>query len=285
VAAPKLRQFLSRPEIVAPLPSGKNVLVLPFHTIGGNVEDQEFAAGLTASLTAALTQLTTIPSLQVAPASEVSTRHITNADDAKRYLGANLIVTGTTERQSDTLRVRWNVVDTATSKQLRTGNISVKMSEVTAVENRTIEGVLETLELDVKPGDREGVTRQGTRVPAAKESYLRARGYLQEYDKPENIAHAVSLFEEARNLDPSYGLAYAGLGEAYWRKYEHTKQTEWIDSAQEACQKALISDERLAAAHGCLATVRSGTGHYEEAIKEFQRALEIEPTNDDFTRE
>jgi serine/threonine protein kinase/tetratricopeptide (TPR) repeat protein len=285
IAAPKLKQFLSPPEIVAPLPSSKNVLVLPLRTVGGNIEDQQFAAGLTATLTAALTQLTTIPSLQVAPSSDVSSRHIANAEDAKRYLGANLVVTGTTERQDDTLRVHWNVVDTATFKELRKRTISVKMSELTALENRTIEGVLETLGLDIKPGDREGLTGQGTRVPAAKESYLRARGYLQEYDKPENIAHAVSLFEEARNLDPSYGLAYAGLGEAYWRKYEHTKQTEWIDSAQEACQKALMSDERLAAAHGCLATVRSGTGHYEEAIMEFQRALQIEPTNDDFSRE
>jgi tetratricopeptide (TPR) repeat protein/TolB-like protein len=285
IAAPKLRQFLSRPEMVAPLPTGKNVLVLPFRSIGGNVDDQEFAAGLTAALNGALTQLTTIPSLQVAPSREVSTRHITNAEDAKKYLGANLVVTGSTEHQGEALRVTWNVVDTATFKQLRTRTISVKMSELSAVENRTIDGVLETLELDLTPGDRQTLTSHETRVPAAKESYLRGQGYLQEFDKPENIAHAISLFEEARNLDPSYGLAYAGLGEAYWRKYENTKQTEWIDSAQKACQNALMLDERLAAAHGCLATVHSGTGHYEEAIKEFQRALEIEPTNDDFTRE
>jgi len=270
---------------VEPIPSAKNVLVLPFRTIGGNVDDQEFAAGLTAALNGALTQLTTIPSLQVAPSSEVSSRHITNVEDAKKFLGANLVVTGTTEHQGDALRVTWNVVDTATFKQLRTRTISVKMSELSAVENRTIEGVLETLELDLTSGRRQTLTSHETRVPAAKESYFRGQGYLQEYDKPENIAHAISLFEEARNLDPRYGLAYAGLGEAYWRKYENTKQTEWIDSAQQACRSALMLDERLAAAHSCLATVHSGTGHYEEAIEEFQRALDIEPTNDDFTRE
>jgi serine/threonine-protein kinase len=285
IVAPKIRQFLSRSENVEPIPSAKNVLVLPFRTIGGNVDDQEFAAGLTAALNGALTQLTTIPSLQVAPSSEVSSRHITDVEDAKKFLGANLVVSGTTEHQGDALRVTWNVVDTTTFKQLRTRTISVKMSELSAVENRTIEGVLETLELDLKPADREALTLHDTQVPAAKDSYLRARGYLQEFDKPENIAHAISLFEEARNLDPGYSLAYAGLGEAYWRKYQKTQQTEWIDSAQKACQKALTSNEKLAAAHGCLATVNSGTGHYEEAIKEFQRALESEPTNDEFRRE
>jgi serine/threonine-protein kinase len=285
IVAPKIRQFLSRSAIVEPIPSAKNVLVLPFRTIGGNVDDQEFAAGLTAALNGALTQLTTIPSLQVAPSSEVNSRHITNLEDAKKFLGANLVVSGTTEHQGDALRVTWNVVDTATFKQLRTRTISVKLSELSAVENRTIEGVLETLELDLKPADREALTLHDTQVPAAKDSYLRARGYLQEYDKPENIAHAISLFEEARNLDSGYSLAYAGLGEAYWRKYQKTQQTEWIDSAQKACQKALTSNEKLAAAHGCLATVNSGTGHYEEAIKEFQRALESEPTNDEFRRE
>ena len=285
IVAPKIRQFLSRSAIVEPIPSAKNVLVLPFRTLGGNVDDQEFAAGLTAALNGALTQLTTIPSLQVAPSSEVSSRHITTPEDAKKFLGANLVVSGTTEHQGDALRVTWNVVDTTTFKQLRTRTISVKMSELSAVENRTIEGVLETLELDLKPADREAFRLHDTQVPAAKDSYLRARGYLQEFDKPENIAHAISLFEEARNLDPGYSLAYAGLGEAYWRKYEKTQQTEWIDSAQKACQKALTSNEKLAAAHGCLATVNGGTGHYEEAIKEFQRALESELTNDEFRRE
>ena len=285
IVSPKIRQFLSRSEIVEPIPSAKNVLVLPFRSIGENVDDQEFAAGLTAALNSALTHLTTIPSLQVAPSSEVASRHITNPEDAKKILGANLVVTGTTEHEGDALRVSWNVVDTATFKQLRTRTISVKLSELSAVENRTIGGVLETLELDLKPADREALTLHDTQVPAAKDFYLRARGYLQEYDKPENIAHAISLFEDARNLDPGYSLAYAGLGEAYWRKYQKTQQTEWIDSAQEACKKALIPNEKLAAAHGCLATVNSGTGHYEEAIKEFQRALESEPTNDEFRRE
>ena len=51
--------------------------------------------------------------------------------------------------------------------------------------------------------------------PAAYEAYIRGRGYLQEYEKPENIDSAIAEFKRALKIDPNYAPAYAGLGEAY----------------------------------------------------------------------
>jgi len=41
-------------------------------------------------------------------------------------------------------------------------------------------------------------------------------GYMQEFHKPENIQSAITEFGLALQIDPQYGLAYAGTGEAYW---------------------------------------------------------------------
>src|SRR6185295_2333332 len=95
----------------------------------------------------------------------------------------------------------------------------------------------------------------------------------------------IALFEEALKVDANYARAYAGLGEAYWRRYNRTRASEWIDQARENCQKAINANEKMAAGHGCLGAVYYGMGRYEDAVKEYQRALESEPTNDDFRRE
>jgi len=268
-----------------PLPTSKNLVVLPFQSADDNPDNRQFAAGLTEAITTALTQLTTDPSLQMSPASEVITRHIATADDARRVLAANLVLTGRVERSGDALKVNWSMEDTSTRRALRSSTVSVKAAEPLELESRTIEAVIDALELSINPAQREALLIPDTRIPAAKEAYLRGRGYLQEYDKQENIPHAIALFEEALKLDQNYSRAYAGLGEANWRQYERTKSNEWIDKARDNCQKAISINEKLPAGHGCLATVYYGIGRYEDAVAEYKRALESEPTNDIYRRE
>lgn len=265
------------------LPELKNVAVLPFHAA---VErDQAFSDGLTEALTAKLTQLTTDRSLQVAPASEVRSRKVTSAEEAKRFFGSNLVLMGDLRRNGESLTLGWSLVDAATNRELRANTITVGANDGSAMAGRAIESVVDTLDLELKSSTRADLTASDTQSPAARELYLQARGYLQNYDRPENIDRAAAIFNEALKLDSGYAAAYAGLGDAYWRKYQSSKQPEAIDNGQKACEQALRLSETLAAAHGCVATFYDGTGRYEDAVKELQRALELEPTNDGFLRE
>jgi len=82
-------------------------------------------------------------------------------------------------------------------------------------------------------------------------------------------------------LDPNFGMAKAALGEAQWLKYTQTKQKQWIAPAQAACNEAIKLGNAGAAGHICLARIEDGTGHYVEAVAEYQLALGLEPTNED----
>jgi serine/threonine protein kinase/tetratricopeptide (TPR) repeat protein len=277
--------ILERLHITAPLPASKNLVVLPFHSADNNADNQQFAAGLTETITTALTQLTVDPSLQMSPASEVTTRHIDTPEEARRVLAANLVLTGTVTRNGDTLSVKWAVEDAVSQRALRSRTITVNASERLRLEYRTIEAIVDALEMNLTPAVRDALQVNDTPVPGAKEAYLRGRGYLQEYDKQENVAHAIALFEEAQKLDSNYAQAYAGLGEAYWRKYTQTKSSEWIDAALKNCQTSLEKKPQLAAGHACLGFVYASTGRYREAIDEYDKALRIEPVNDDFRRQ
>jgi serine/threonine-protein kinase len=113
---------------------------------------------------------------------------------------------------------------------------------------------------------------------------LVGRGYLQSYDKAESIEMAIRVFEQAVQTDPTYARAWAGLGDAYWKKYEKTREAEWVEKARENCERAVVLDRDLSAARICLGTLADGAGEYEKAAGEFDRALRAEPTNDDAYR-
>jgi tetratricopeptide (TPR) repeat protein len=104
--------------------------------------------------------------------------------------------------------------------------------------------------------------------------------YLQNYERVKNLDSAIQVFERALAFDPSFALAYAGLGDANWKKYESSKVPAWIERSREACQQANRLERQLSSTHGCLGILSAGTGNYQQAALEFKRAVENEPTND-----
>ena len=267
------------------LPQQKYVAVLPFRAIGGDAERQAYAEGLTATITAKLTQLTARHQLQVAPAGEIHAHKIGNLDQARKELGANLVVDGSLHASGGIIRVVYSLVDTATRQQLRAETVTADASDPFLVEDKTVEGLLRMLEVDAKKDERENLAAHGTAVPRAYDLYLRGQGYLQKFSEPENLENAIDFFSSALKLDPGYALAHAGLGEAFWRKYEEIHDTRWVRDARQSCGQAVTLDGGLAAAHLCLGMIYNGTGQYQSAIAEFKRALEREPTNDTVYRE
>ena len=262
------------------IPEQKNLVVLPFQAIGSDPQNQIFCDGLTATLTAQLTRLTATHALQVAPASEVWAKKVTSADAARQELGGNLVLAGTLDRSGETMRVNIALEDASTRKQLRATTITAGVSDPFAFQDRVAEGVLQMLELEMQPPERGALEAHGTTQPAANDFYLQGRGYLQDYQKPENIDNAITVFNHALEKDSHYALAYAGLGEAYWRKYALTRDARLVADASTACGRAVAIQDNQSAGHACLGMVYEGTGKFELAAQQYQRAVELEPTND-----
>jgi serine/threonine-protein kinase len=262
----------------ADLPIRKNLAVLPFLPVSQDANARAFSQGLTETLTAKLTQLSDRYPLQVVPTSEV--RDINSVEQARIGVGANLVVEGSLQQAGTMVRVAYNVVDAGTRRAVRAGTITAEASNPFAVEDRVVESVLNALELQLAAGDQERLAAHGTTRPEAYDFYLRGRGYLLEYHAPENLDNAIAVFQRAIAADPKYALAYAGLGEAYWQKYEFTHAQEWIGKATEACHRS----SELGDGHGCLGTVYNGTGKYEQAAAEFDQVLQADPTSDDAYR-
>jgi len=118
-------------------------------------------------------------------------------------------------------------------------------------------------------------------MPEAYNYYTQARGYLEDAGKAASVDSAIILLNQALKADANYGRAEAELGSAYWARYSATKDKSVIAKSRQACSKAVDLGNSGAAGHVCLGVIASGTGKYEEAVDQFQRAGQLEPTNED----
>ncbi len=261
------------------VPHQKELAVLPFTVIGGSANDQAFARGISETLTAKLTQLSPGHSLQLVPASDVYAHHVATAGEAHKAFGVNLVFSGSLERAGQRIRISYALVDAATERQLAASTLTQPASDPFAIEDQVVEGAAGMLGLNLQPAQRRSVEKHGTEDARAFQAYLQGLGYLQNYEREENLDQAVAVFQSALNTDPAYALAYAGLGEAYWRKYEATGDTAWVDHARQSCGRAVALDGNLPASHLCLGTLANGTGQYAQGEEEFRKVIAAEPTN------
>ena len=257
------------------------LVVLPCHAIGDTNLEQRYCDGLAATLTAKLARLTASHQVQVVPASEVRTRGLESPEAARREVGATLAFEGSFRREGTSLRVNYALVDTVTRSQLDAFSFTATSDDPFAIEDRVIEWALAALTLKLSEPERRALTRRDTQVAGVYEYYLQGRGYLLDYHRPGSIDSAIALFQRALALDARHALSHAGLGEAYWLKYEATRDPVWVDQARAACGNAVMSDAGAAGAYACLGSVELGTGEYGKAIAAFERALRTEPTSDE----
>ncbi len=261
------------------LPQSEILAVLPFQAVEGNPQLTALGQGLVETIAAKLGRLTEARSLQVIPARNMQDKGLTSLSEVQREFGANLGLAVSLEESANLTRVSYSVLDAQSGRALGSDSITVPTADVFAVEDEVAEGTVRALQLKLRPEEQSALKAHGTTRPAAHDHYLRARGYLVDYTKAENVENAIVMAREALKVDPNFGMARAALGEAYWRKYSITKQKQWTGLARSECDRAIKLGNAGAAGHVCLGLVNDGTGQYRESAAEYQRAAELEPTN------
>jgi eukaryotic-like serine/threonine-protein kinase len=257
--------------------------VLPFDSTGQDEKTRALVLGLTETLTARLAQ----PwgkNLQLISARDVKTQGVESPEQAWRQFGTDLVLEGSAHRFGDQIRINCALVDVKSHRQVTARTITADASDIFGLEDQVADEItsLVTEGAGIR-ADTPRATRNESK-PEAYAAYLRARGYLQEYQKSENIELAIAELRTALALDPGYANAYAALGNAYLRGYQQfNRGAEWVTQAKQNCLKSLAAQE-TADGRICLGGAYNETGKYDLAVQEFQRAAQIDASNEDGLR-
>src|ERR1700722_9174119 len=258
----------------------KHIAVLPFDNIGNNADNEAISEGLMDSLTSKLSNLEEgEQSLWVVPASEVRRRKVNDPEAALREFGATLVVKGSVMRDNSGVHLTVNLIRTKDVRQEGSLSLQDPAGDFAALQDQAVSGLARLMHVEVPAAALHGA--DSAAAPAAYESYLKALGYMQRYDKPGNLDQAISALSSAVSTDSQFALGYAGLGEAYRLKYQLDKNPKWIEIALSNGTKAAALNASLPSAYVTLGRIHDATGKNDLALSEFERALQLDPRNAD----
>ena len=258
-------------------PAIDSVAVLPFVNVGGDVNTEYLSDGITESLINSLSQL---PNLKVIARSSVfryKGREI-DPQTVGRELGVRAVLTGRVVQMGDQLIIQTELVDVDTQTRLWGEKYSRKVSDIIPLQDEISREISEKLRLKLSGKEREQLTKRYTENSEAYQLYWKGR-YLWNRRRPEDIREAITDFQRAIDLDPSYALAYTGLADCYvLGNLLQMSPREAMPIAIEKTNRALEIDPTLAEAHTSLAKIKlSYEWDWAGAEAEFKKAIEFKP--------
>ena len=257
------------------------VAVLPFSDLSGDPKLQYVGPGMAETIS---TKLGGVADLSVISRGEVHDAVERNKEVTRvcRALGASYVVTGAIQQPAaGHIRVTINVLK-PDGRTIIPGGAQMyddASDNQFALQQRIAEDLTSFMVGNASSADRKQLARSPTNNVQALSAYWRGRASLDQ-PGPDPIDPAIAAFEESVRIDRSFALGYAGLGSAYWRKYQQTREKTWASKAIEATERAKQIDPKLADVRIALATVYKGSGRAADATAELTRALELQPNND-----
>jgi eukaryotic-like serine/threonine-protein kinase len=257
---------------------GKSLAILPFVNTSGDPEIEYLTDGITESIINSLSQLA---GLRVVPRSLVFRYKGVQSDPSTigLALNARTVLMGHVVRQGDLLSIQAELVDTMTEAQLWGERFKQKTSDLLALQEEIAWQISEALRLKLTGAQKKKLRKRVTVNPEAYQEYLRGRHYWHGWT-PEGFQRAIQHFERALEHDPTYALAYAGLGNAFGASayYGLMKPEEGFPRARAAALRALDIDPKLSDAHVTLGLERLFYGwDWAGAEASLKRALELDP--------
>ncbi len=262
-------------------PETKKLAIIPFKNVGDDSGNRILLDGVLETMTSKLSQIDNYKeALWVIPSSEIISNNVQSPQEAYKLFGVNLAVTGSFQDLNNLKRLTINLIDAKDLRQLNSSVIDISGDNILNLQTETVLQLIRML--DIKPDEKiKGTLTQGiTNVAEASSYYINGQGYLHRYLQNDNLDNAIMLFKKAVDEDSNYALAYAALGESYWRKYEISSNVIYVDSARIFLDKATSINNQLIPVKQTMGLLDLGTGDYNEAVSIFTSILETDPGNE-----
>lgn len=297
-----------------------SIAVLPFTDMSPDKDQEYFCDGMAEELINALTQIEDLRVIARTSAFSYKGKDVTVRDIGSQ-LNVATILEGSVRKADNRLRITAQLVDAASGHHLWSERYDRDTGDVFAIQDEITSAIVDRLKPQLL-GEMRG--KLAKRQPVDLQAYnLYLKGLFFWNKRGEmNLKKAIEYFEQAIKKEPDYALAYAGLALSYTFLpfYSPLPSKEVVPKARELALKALEIDETIAEAHAALGFInmlyewdwagadrhfkrafesnpRYASAHkwysetllfrarFDEALKEIEQALELDPVSVAINRE
>lgn len=296
----------------------KSIAVLPFDNLSNEPENAYFTAGIQEEILSNLTKIADLKVISRTSANLYKSGSPRNAHEIGQQLGVAHLLEGSVQRSGEHLRVHAQLIDTRTDSHLWAQTYDREIADVFVLQSEIAQTIADQLQAKISLREKAAMALPPTKEPVAIDLYLQAGALEGEAPYHENLLKALSLLEQAVIRDPRFYLAYCRLSRVnltlYTSGYDHNVARR--EMANAAIQKAaelqpdagevhLVraryfglgvrdydrarSELELArrtlpndpAIYYETALLDRRQGRLTEAVKNIERALELDPRNVD----
>ena len=197
------------------MPDKPSIAVLPFDNLSGDPEQGYFADGMTEDLITDLSNLSGI--FVIARNSSWAYKDKpTKVQQVAEDLGVRYVLEGSVRRDGDAIRINAQLIDALNGHHVWAERYDGSASDVFALQDKVIRQIVAALAVNLTSEETAQVADAETDVPRAYDAFLQGWNHFRTETTDDNTK-AIAFFEQAVELDPGYGRAYAALAAAYWR--------------------------------------------------------------------
>ena len=253
----------------------KTLAILPFVNLSSSKDDDYFTNGMCDEI---LTQLSKIGSLNVL--SQSSTLQFKDSKKSTKeiaeQIGANTLLQGSVQKSGDKIRIRVQLIDGSSNKQIWAETYDRELKDVFAIQTDIASQIAQELNATLTEKEKSIFSDKPTDNLQAYDFYLRGNNYSRTYWElfsMKDVPDAIRMYEQAIKLDPNFIEAYSALILLYieisWNKLSLNSESylikgkEWLDK-----MLALKIDKPLV--HFTLANYKyEGERDYAGALAEY----------------
>ncbi|MGH9936587.1 MAG: protein kinase domain-containing protein [Blastocatellia bacterium] len=256
-----------------------SLAVLPFVNAGANPELEYLSDGIAESISYNLSHLPRLKVMARSSAFHYKGRQA-NPQTVGRELGVSAVISGRVSPRGVDLAISVELVDVRENRLLWGEQYVRKLADILMLQEEIARRISENLRLALTGEERKQVTKRYTENTEAYQLYLKG-GYYSNQFTTDGLKKGIEHLNQAIALDPTYALAHAGLAHSYFNASGfYLAPAEAMPRIKAASLQALRLDETLAEAHASLALVKERyEWDWDEAGKEYQRALELNPNH------
>lgn len=261
-----------------PVPQIKSIAVLPLENLSHEPEQEYFADGMTEEL---ITDLGKIGALRVISRTSVMRYRGTKKPlpEIAKELNVDALVEGTVLRSGDRVRVTVNLLHASSDRHLWAETYERDFRDVISLQDEVAQAVAREIRIAISPAESARLATVRSVKPEAYELYLKGRYHYYKWT-PEDFRKAIEYFQKAIEIEPNWAPPYAGLATSYgWLWIEGgVPAQEALPQFSAALKTAMaIDDSDPEVRYALAASAFFYRWDWEEADREFQRALALDP--------
>ena len=266
----------------------RTIAVLPFINVNPSDTNNPIINGISRDISSNLQSIKDLSVVSQYSAGKYKDPSKYKIREIAKDLGVNYLVTGTGQKYGTNLILRVELIDAINDRTLWSKPYKKEIREtkdIFSIQSEIAQSIAIELKAVITPEEKKLIEKVSTTDLTAYDFYQRGREEHAKYQflsgNMEALTKAEVLYKRALEYDHTFAQAYTGLAAVYWDKYYRKEyfSKNFMDSVLFFTQVALSYNDQLDEAY----TIRGNYYHEkslpEQAIKEFDKALKINPNS------